>query len=220
MQYNKYIDHTLLKMDCTDEQIIKLCEEAKEYVFASVCVNPGYIPLCKKLLEGTDVKVCTVIGFPLGATSTASKVFETKQAIKDGADEVDMVINVSRLKAHDDEYVENEIRLLRKASKGKVLKVIIETCNLTDEEKIRVCKLAKKACNRNLESSYVKTSTGFSKGGATVNDVKLMRKAVGKKMGVKASGGVHNAEEFLSMIKAGATRIGASSGVEIMKGLK
>lgn len=219
MNYSKYFDHTLLKMDCTDEQIIKLCEEAKQYDFKSVCVNPGYIPLCKKLLEGSDVKVCTVIGFPLGATSTASKVFETKQAIKDGADEVDMVINVSRLKAHDDAYVENEIKLIRKASKGKVLKVIIETCNLTDEEKVRVCKIVRHACARQASTTYVKTSTGFSCGGATVSDVKLMRKTVGKKFGVKASGGIHNAEEFLSMVKAGANRIGASSSVSIMEGL-
>jgi deoxyribose-phosphate aldolase len=215
MEYSKYIDHTLLKADASDEGIIKLCQEAKLYNFASVCVNPGYIGLCKKELEGSNVNVCTVIGFPLGATSTFSKVQETKQAIKDGADEVDMVINISRLKAGDDDYVLNEIRAIRRASKGHVLKVIIETCLLTDEEKVKACKLSKKA-----KADFVKTSTGFSTGGATVKDVKLMRKAVGKTMGVKASGGIHNKEEFLSMIDAGATRIGASSGVAIIKDLQ
>ena len=215
MNYNKFIDHTLLKANATDEAIIKLCEEALQYDFASVCVNPGYIKLCAEKLKGSDVKVCTVVGFPLGATSTESKVFETKQAVKDGATEIDMVINVSRLKDGDDEYVLEEIKKIRKACKGNVLKVIIETCLLTDEEKVRVCKLAKKA-----KATFVKTSTGFSTGGATVHDVKLMRKAVGKKMGVKASGGVRTAEDFLAMIKAGATRVGASAGIAIMSELK
>lgn len=214
MDYNKLIDHTLLKPDCVDADIEKLCKEAREYDFMSVCVNPGYVALSKKLLEGSDVKVCTVIGFPLGATSTESKVFETKQAIKDGADEVDMVINISRLKENDDEYTLNEIRKIRRASKGKTLKVIIETCLLTDEEKVRACKLSKKA-----KADFVKTSTGFSKWGAKVEDVKLMRKAVGKKMGVKASGGIHSGEELLAMVKAGATRIGASAGIQIMADL-
>ena len=214
MNYSKYIDHTLLKPDCTDEQIKKLCEEAKNYNFASVCVNPGYIKLCASLLEGTGVDVCTVVGFPLGATSTESKVFETKQAVKDGATEIDMVINVSRLKEHDDEYVLNEIRAIRRACKGRTLKVIIETCLLTEEEKVRACKLSKKA-----KATFVKTSTGFSTGGATVADIKLMRKTVGKKMGVKASGGVRTAEDFLAMVKAGATRIGASAGIAIMQDL-
>lgn len=215
MDYNKYIDHTLLKADASIAAIKKLCAEAKEYDFASVCVNPGFVKLCAEELNGTDVKVCTVVGFPLGATSTESKVFETKQAVKDGATEIDMVINISRLKDGDDEYVLEEIRKIRKACKGNVLKVIIETCLLTDEEKIRVCKLAKKA-----KATFVKTSTGFSTGGATVHDVKLMRKAVGKKMGVKASGGVRTAEDFLAMIKAGATRVGASAGIAIMSELK
>ena len=215
MDYNKYIDHTLLKADASIAAIKKLCAEAKEYDFASVCVNPGFVKLCAEELNGTDVKVCTVVGFPLGATSTESKVFETKQAVKDGATEIDMVINVSRLKDGDDEYVLEEIRKIRKACKGNVLKVIIETCLLTDEEKIRVCKLAKKA-----KATFVKTSTGFSTGGATVHDVKLMRKAVGKKMGVKASGGVRTAEDFLAMINAGATRVGASAGIAIMSELK
>lgn len=215
MNYSKYIDHTLLKANATDEQIKKLCEEAREYDFASVCVNPGYVSLCKKLLEGTSVKVCTVIGFPLGATSTESKVFETKQAVKDGAEEIDMVINVSRLHENDDEYVLNEIKKIRKACKGQILKVIIETCLLTDEEKVRVCKLSRKA-----KADFVKTSTGFSTGGATAHDVKLMKKAAGKKVQVKASGGVRDSKAFLEMIKAGATRVGASSGVQIIEELK
>lgn len=215
MEYNKYIDHTLLKQDASVNAIKKLCDEARKYDFASVCVNPGFVKFCAKELEGTDVKVCTVVGFPLGATSTESKVFETKQAIKDGATEIDMVINVSKLKDGEDEYVLEEIKKIRRACKGLTLKVIIETCLLTDEEKVRVCKLAKKA-----KATFVKTSTGFSTGGATVHDVKLMRKAVGKKMGVKASGGVRTAEDFLAMIKAGATRVGASAGIAIMNELK
>lgn len=215
MEYNKYIDHTLLKANATDEAITKLCDEALKYDFASVCVNPGYVKFCSEKLANSDVKVCTVIGFPLGATSTESKVFETKQAVKDGAKEIDMVINVSRLHEHDDDFVLNEIKKIRKACKGLVLKVIIETCLLTDEEKVRACKLSKKA-----KADFVKTSTGFSTGGATVEDVKLMRKTVGKKMHVKASGGIRDAKTFLAMIKAGADRIGASSGVQIIEELK
>ena len=215
MNYSKYIDHTLLKPDCTDAQIKLLCEEAKTYNFASVCVNPGYIKMCAELLKDSGVDVCTVVGFPLGATSTESKVFETKQAVKDGATEIDMVINVSRLKEHDDEYVLNEIRAIRRACKGHCLKVIIETCLLTDEEKVRACKLSKKA-----KATFVKTSTGFSTGGATVHDIKLMRKTVGKKMGVKASGGIRTSEDFLAMIAAGASRVGASAGIKIMQELK
>lgn len=215
MEYNKFIDHTLLKQDATDEGINKLCDEALEHNFASVCVNPGYVRLCYEKLKESDVKVCTVVGFPLGATSTESKVFETKQAIKDGASEIDMVINVSRLKEKDDEYVLNEIKKIKRACKKLVLKVIIETCLLNDEEKVRACKLAKKA-----KADFVKTSTGFSTGGATISDVKLMRKAVGKKMGVKASGGVRDSKAFLDMIKAGANRIGTSSGIKIIEELK
>ena len=215
MEYNKFIDHTLLKQDATDEGINKLCDEALEHNFASVCVNPGYVKFCYEKLKESDVKVCTVVGFPLGATSTESKVFETKQAIKDGASEIDMVINVSRLKEKDDEYVLNEIKKITRACKKLVLKAIIETCLLNDEEKVRACKLAKKA-----KADFVKTSTGFSTGGATISDVKLMRKAVGKKMGVKASGGVRDSKAFLDMIKAGANRIGTSSGIKIMEELK
>ena len=214
MNYNKYIDHTLLKPDCTDEQIKNLCLEAKEYGFASVCINPGYIKMCYDLLKDTDVKVCTVVGFPLGATSTYSKVEETKKAIEDGATEIDMVINISRLKCHDDEYVQNEIHEIKKACGDLVLKVIIETCLLTDEEKVRACELSVKA-----GADFVKTSTGFSTGGATVHDVKLMRETVKDKALVKASGGIRDTEAFLNMIEAGADRIGASAGIKIVKEL-
>lgn len=214
MNYNKYIDHTLLKPDCLDEQIEKLCLEAKKYDFASVCVNPGYVKMCHDLLKNTDVKVCTVIGFPLGATSTESKVAEIRQAIKDGATELDMVINISRLKCKDDEYVENEIALLKKECGDLVLKVIIETCLLTEEEKVRACELSVKA-----HADFVKTSTGFSTGGATVEDVKLMSETVKGHAKVKASGGIRDSKTFLAMIEAGASRVGASSGVKIIEEL-
>lgn len=214
MNYAKFIDHTLLKPDCKDENILKLCAEAREYDFKSVCINPSYIPLCKKALEGSSVLVCTVIGFPLGATSTYSKVEETKKAIEDGADEIDMVINISRLKEHDDSYTLNEIKEIKKACQGRTLKVIIETCLLSEEEKVRACLLAKEA-----GADFVKTSTGFSLGGATKEDIALMRKTVGPTMGVKASGGVRDAKGFMDMINAGATRIGASAGIKIMEEL-
>ena len=215
MNYNKYIDHTLLKPDCTDEQIEKLCLEAKEYDFASVCVNPGYIKKCYELLKDTNVKVCTVVGFPLGATTTKSKVSETLEAIENGATEIDMVINVSRLKCKDNDYVRNEIAELKKACGKNILKVIIETCLLTDEEKVRVCKLAVEA-----GADFVKTSTGFSTGGATYEDVKLMADTVKGKCLVKASGGIRDTASFLKMIEAGASRIGASAGIQIIEGLK
>lgn len=212
MNYNRMIDHTLLAPDATESQIKKICDEAKEHHFASVCVNPGWVSFCAKELKGTDSKVCTVIGFPLGATSTKSKEEELKQAIIDGAEELDMVINIGKLKDHQDEYVENEIHALKQLCGNLVLKVIIETCLLTDEEKVRVCLLAKKA-----GADFVKTSTGFSKGGATKEDVTLMRKTVGPEMGVKASGGVRTKEDMEAMIKAGATRIGTSHGCELIK---
>ena len=170
MKYNKLIDHTLLKQDATPEQIMKLCLEAKEFDFMSVCVNPAYVPLAHELLKDSDVKVCTVIGFPLGMNLTKTKVEEAMLAVNQGADEVDMVINVGMLKSENDEYVENEIRLIKESINGKLLKVIIETCLLTDEEKVRACLLSKEA-----GADFVKTSTGFSKGGATVEDVALMR---------------------------------------------
>lgn len=215
MEYNKFIDHTLLKADATSEEIEKLCNEARKYNFMSVCVNPSYIPLCKKLLKGSEVKICTVVGFPLGMMSTSSKGFETKQALLEGCDEVDMVINIGRLKEGNYNYVKNEIATLKGICKEKVLKVIIETCLLTDSEKITACKLAREA-----GADFVKTSTGFSKGGATAEDVALMRKTVGPVMGVKASGGVSSFEDMEKMINNGATRIGTSHGVDIMEEVK
>ena len=211
MKYNKLIDHTLLKQDATPEQIIKLCEEAKEFDFMSVCVNPAYVPLAAKCLEGSDVKVCTVIGFPLGMNLTKTKVEEAELCIKQGADEIDMVINVGMLKAGHDDYVKEEIKLLKEVAGSRVLKVIIETCLLTDEEKVRACQLSKEA-----GADFVKTSTGFSTGGATVHDVALMRKTVGPDMGVKASGGVRTHEDLIAMVEAGANRIGTSNGTKII----
>lgn len=212
MEYNRLIDHTLLKPDATKDEIQKLCNEAKQYDFASVCVNPCWVSYCKEELKDTRVNVCTVLGFPLGATSTQSKVLETAQALLDGADEFDMVINVGKLKDGEYDYVRNEIAQLKKIVGNHVLKVIIETCLLTDEEKVKACQLAKEA-----GADFVKTSTGFSKGGATVHDVELMRKTVGAQMGVKASGGVKNKEELQAMVEAGASRIGTSHGVDLVK---
>lgn len=212
MELNRFIDHTLLKPSATKNEIVKLCEEAKEHHFASVCVNPTYVPLAAKLLDGSDVKVCTVIGFPLGANLLATKISETKQALVEGADEIDMVINIGRLKDNDDTYVEKEIHELKNVCKKNILKVIIETCLLTDDEKVRACTLAK-----NAGADFVKTSTGFSTGGAKVEDIKLMRKTVGPNMGVKASGGVKTKEDAEKMIEAGATRIGTSHSLEIVK---
>ena len=186
--------------------------EAKQYGFMSVCVNPAFIPLCVKLLKGSDVKVCTVIGFPLGATLKDVKVFETREAVEEGADEIDMVINVSQLKAGNDEYVYQEIKDIRNACKGKILKVILETCLLTDEEIVRASELSVKA-----GADFVKTSTGFSTGGATVHAVSLMRQTVGDRCGVKASGGVRTYEDLLKMVEAGATRIGTSAGPKLFK---
>ncbi len=210
----KMIDHTALKPDTSKKQIIKLCEEAKEYGFYSVCINPAWVEEASRQLEDSDVKVCTVIGFPLGATTTNMKALETKDAIENGATEVDMVINIGKLKDGDLDYVENDIRNVVEAAKGKALvKVIIETCLLTNTEKVMACKLAVKA-----GADYVKTSTGFSTGGATVEDIQLMRKTVGPNVGVKASGGVRSRESALALIEAGATRLGASSGVAIVSG--
>lgn len=213
MKLNKLIDHTLLKPEATKAQIEKLCGEANEYDFKSVCVNPYYVKYAKELLKESDVLVCTVIGFPLGQNTTAIKVAETKDAIQNGADEIDMVLNIGALKSKDEDYVLNEIKEIRNACKGKTLKVIIEACLLTDEEKITACKLSKEA-----GADFVKTSTGFSTHGATVEDVKLMRETVGEDMGVKASGGIRDRETALKMVEAGATRLGVSAGVEIVKG--
>ncbi len=215
MKYSKYIDHTLLKPDASLEAIDKLCLEAIQYDFASVCVNPCFVDRCHALLKNTDVKVCTVIGFPLGANKTYIKVKEALDAVFDGASEVDMVINISMLKAKNDAYVRNEIAEIKNAlRKDVILKVIIETCLLTEEEKERACRLAVEA-----GADFVKTSTGFSTGGATKEDIALMRRVVGETVGVKASGGVRTKEAFLDMIASGATRIGTSSGAKIIEEL-
>lgn len=215
-QYAAYIDHTLLKADATKEEIIQLCEEAKTYSFASVCVNPAWVKTAAEVLKGSSVKVCTVIGFPLGASTSEVKAFETKDAIENGAGEIDMVINIGALRSGDDELVKNDIAAVVESAKGKaIVKVIIETSLLTEQEKRKACELS-----RAVGADFVKTSTGFSTGGATEEDVKLMRGVVGPEMGVKASGGVRSFDDMKKMIEAGATRIGASSGVQIMQGLE
>ena len=206
MSVNSYIDHTLLKADANKEQILSLIDEAKKYEFASVCVNPTWVKTAAELLKDSSVKVCTVIGFPLGASTSAVKAFEAKDAIANGADEVDMVINIGALKSRNLKLVEDDIKAVVEASGRKLVKVIIETCLLTDEEKVEACQLAKLA-----GADFVKTSTGFSTGGATIEDIELT-------MGVKASGGARTLEAAQAFIKAGATRIGTSSGVAIMKG--
>lgn len=210
----KLIDHTLLKAEATEGDIKKLCKEAVEHRFVSVCVNPSYVPLSRDCLEGSDVKVCTVIGFPLGATTTETKVYEAREAIENGAKEVDMVINIGAVKSGDWDYVKNDIESIYLAVSGHaLLKVIIETSLLTDEEKVRVCTICKM-----VGVDFVKTSTGFSTGGATVEDVRLMRKVVGSEIGVKASGGIRDAATAKAMVDAGANRLGTSSGVVIVSG--
>jgi deoxyribose-phosphate aldolase len=214
MSYANLVDHTLLRADAKKEEITKLVKEAMQFNFASVCINPTWVSYASELLKESSVKVCTVIGFPLGANAPEVKAFETKNAIENGAEEVDMVINISALKEKNDELVERDIRAVVEAAKGKALvKVIIETCLLTDEEKVRACELSVKA-----GADFVKTSTGFSTGGATVEDVALMRKTVGENIGVKASGGVRNLQDLENVVKAGANRIGTSSGVKIVQG--
>ncbi|NOX90320.1 MAG: deoxyribose-phosphate aldolase [Calditrichaeota bacterium] len=207
----RWIDHTMLKPDATRDQIEKICDEAIEYGFASVCVNPTWVPLVYHKLRGHSPRVCTVVGFPLGATFPEVKARETELAVERGADEIDMVINIGALKSGDYELVEHDIRSVVRAAGRRIVKVIIETCLLTDDEKVKACTLAMHA-----GANFVKTSTGFSKGGATVKDVALMRKVVGPKMGVKASGGVRSYEEACKMVEAGATRIGASASVSIV----
>lgn len=211
MNIAKYIDHTILKPTAQRKDIEQLCKEAKEHNFASVCVNPCWVSYASKLLEGSAVKVCTVIGFPLGANDSSVKAFEAKTAIKQGADEVDMVINIGALKAGEYDIVQKDIEAVRTASQGKILKVIIETSYLTDEEKQKVCKICA-ACG----ADFVKTSTGFSDGGATAQDVALMAAAAGEKVKVKASGGIRSREDALKMIEAGASRLGTSSGIKII----
>lgn len=216
MNYVKMIDHTLLKADATKQQIEKLCSEAKEYGFYSVCVNSGFVAECKELLRDSEVKVCTVVGFPLGAMSREGKTMEAQFAIDDGADEIDMVINIGRLKSGEWDYVKGDIESVIQVIKGKaILKVILEICLLTEEELRQACIVCKE-----LGVDFVKTSTGFSKGGATVEAVSIMRQMVGNKIGVKASGGVKTLEDVEKMIQAGANRIGTSSGVQIIKSVK
>lgn len=215
MKLNSYIDHTLLKPQATEEQIKKVCEEARKYEFASVCVNAYYTSFVAKELAGSKVRTCVVVGFPLGATTKTTKAFETKEAIANGAQEIDMVINVGALKDKKYDIVKDDIKAVVDAAAGQALvKVIFETCLLTDEEKIKACELSKEA-----GANFVKTSTGFSTGGATVEDIRLMRETVGPDMGVKASGGVRTTEDANSVIGAGASRIGASAGIAIVEGL-
>ena len=213
MKLASMIDHTILKPEAGKEQVETICREAREYGFASVCVNSSYVPLCAELLRDTEVKVCTVIGFPLGAMSTAAKAAEARQAILDGAEELDMVIHIGMLKDGNNEYVEQDIHSVVEEARGKAaVKVIIETCLLSEEEKVRACLLAKKA-----GADYVKTSTGFSTGGATAEDIALMKNTVGKDMKVKASGGIRTREKAEEMRKAEADRIGTSSGIRIVE---
>ncbi|MBI2067676.1 MAG: deoxyribose-phosphate aldolase [Deltaproteobacteria bacterium] len=212
MPFSQYIDHTLLKPETTGEQIHQLCEEAVTYQFFSVCVNPFWVSLCKKLLEKSRVKVCTVAGFPLGLGQPSVKAEEAKRALDDGAAEVDMVMNIGAFKSREFTMVQKDIEAVRKAIPNLLLKVILETCLLNHEEKMKACHLAQEG-----GADFVKTSTGFSTGGATVDDIKLLRETVGSKMGVKASGGIKNLKSALDMIQAGATRIGSSAGVLLVR---
>ena len=212
MELNKYIDHTILKATASSADVQKLCEEAIEHEFYSVCVNGCYVADAKHLLQGTDVKIAAVVGFPLGAMTTAAKVFEAKEAVENGANEIDMVINVAKLKDGEFDYVENEIRQIKEAIGDNILKVIIETCYLTDEEKVKACELSLVA-----KADFVKTSTGFGTGGATYEDVKLMKSVVGNNAKVKASGGVRDKETAQKYVELGAERLGTSSGIDIVK---
>lgn len=213
MNYAAMIDHTLLKPEATSDQIQLLCEEAKKFGFASVCVNPSFVPQCAANLKGTKVKVCTVVGFPLGATSSSAKACETTEAVNQGAEEIDMVIAIGKVKEKNKDYVLNDIQSVVKAAQGRLVKVIFETCLLTPEEIVWACEIALKS-----GAHFVKTSTGFSSGGATLNDVELMKKTVGNKMEVKASGGIRTYEDMVKMVEAGASRIGTSSGPKLLTG--
>lgn len=214
MELNKFIDHTLLRADATKEEILKLCSEAKQYHFASVCVNPYYVPLCNETLSGSDVAVCTVIGFPLGQMTTEAKCVEALDVIKKGATEVDMVLNIAALKAKDLQYVTNEIKLIADIchQNKAILKVIIETCLLSKENKIDACK-----CVSEAKADFIKTSTGFSTAGATKEDVALMKQHVSSSVKIKAAGGIRNKADALAMIEAGASRLGTSKGVSLVK---
>lgn len=211
MERNKYIDHTLLKADATRKDIEKLCAEAKQYDFASVCVNTYWVPLCASELKDSDVSVCCVVGFPLGAMSTQAKAFETRQAVKDGADEIDMVINIGELKNGNDEAVLHDIEAVVQAAEGAVVKVILENCLLEKEEIVRACKLCVAA-----KADFVKTSTGFSTGGAVLDDVRVMKETVAGKCKVKAAGGIRSKSDMDAMIEAGADRIGTSAGISLL----
>lgn len=213
MKINRYIDHTLLKADATKDQVKKIVEEAKEYEFKSVCVNSSYVSFIRNMDK--DIRITSVVGFPLGSVATEAKAFEAQIAIEDGADEIDMVINIGRLKDKDYSYVKKDIEYMRKKTLGKTLKVIIETCLLTDEEKIKACEISKEA-----GADFVKTSTGFSTGGANKEDVALMRKTVGEDLGVKASGGIHTYKDAMEMIEAGASRLGCSASIDVVNGEK
>lgn len=208
-----YVEHTVLAANATEDKILNLCNEARKYNFATVCVNSSWVPFCVKNLKDTSVKVCSAVGFPLGAMASEVKAFEASYAVKNGAEEVDMVINVGCLKDKKDDFVEQDISLVKKACGDKVLKVIIETCLLTDEEKVRACKIAEKA-----GADFVKTSTGFSTAGAKAEDVALMRKSVSSKVRVKAAGGIRDYETALKMISSGADRLGCSAGIALVEG--
>ncbi|MBU3146046.1 deoxyribose-phosphate aldolase [Clostridium sp. CF012] len=216
MKIQQYIDHTLLKPQASEEDIIKICDEAKKYEFASVCANAYYASLVSRELKGSKVKTCIVVGFPLGAMTKEAKAFEAKQAIENGAEEIDMVVNIGAIKSNKYDVVREDIKAVVEAASGRaIVKVILETCLLTDAEKVKVCEIAKEA-----KANFVKTSTGFSTGGATVHDIKLMRQTVGEEMGVKASGAVRTTEDAKAVIEAGASRIGASSSIAIVEGTK
>lgn len=215
IEINKYIDHTLLRATATEEEVKKLCQEAKEYEFKSVCVNTAFVSFAREQLKGTDVKVCAVVGFPLGAVSTPAKIFEAEQAIKDGATEIDMVINIGSLKARQLDKVEQEIRAIKDAIRGNILKVILETCYLSSEEILLGSELAVKA-----KADFVKTSTGFGTAGADKDSIELMKKATEGKAKIKASGGIKNLDTALYYIELGVERIGTSSGVSIVKEIK
>ena len=212
MQINRMIDHTLLKPEATREQIKKICDEALEYNFKSVCVNPYWVNFASEILKGSEVSVCTVIGFPLGANTSLLKSFETEEAVKNGASEIDMVLNVGLLKSKEYDLVEEDIKAVVKAAKGKLVKVILETCLLSDEEIIKACELSMEA-----GADFVKTSTGFNSEGATINAVKIMRETVGDRLGVKASGGIRDLKKSMDMIDNGASRLGVSAGIDIIK---
>lgn len=215
MNIAAFIDHTVLAANATTADIEKICKEARDYHFASVCVNTCHVPLAAKLLEGSGVNVCCVVGFPLGAMATEAKAFEAAWAVKRGAAEVDMVLNIGAMKDKNYDFIKSDIAAVKTACCGKLLKVILETCLLTEEEKVKACELCEAA-----GADYVKTSTGFSKGGATAHDVELMRKSVGDRLGVKASGGIRDAETARAMIKAGASRLGCSASIAIVQGEK